>query len=127
MTDALFLSAFLDTTLPRAEWTHAAHVRMAYLMLSQGEGFPTIRDGIRRYNAAHRSSGYHETITVAFVRLVEVALAQTPDLDWPAFAEAHPALFSPTVLERHYAPETLRSPEAKGGWIEPDREPLPTP
>ena len=125
MTDEAFLAAFQDTSLPRAQWTHEAHVRMAFLMLSRGEGLDEIREGIRRYNAAQRSSGYHETITIAFVRLVQAALVQTPGIDWFAFAQAYPALFPPQVLERHYAPETLRSPEARATFVAPDRQPLP--
>ena len=125
MTDEHFLSAFRETSLPREEWTHEAHVRMAFLVLAQGGGLEEIRLGIRRYNAAQHSTGYHETITVAFARLVEVARVATPDLDWPAFSKAHPELFVPTVLNRYYSRETLRSPEARAAFIAPDRQPLP--
>lgn len=125
MTDEEFLLAFQDTSLPRAEWTHEAHVRMAFLVFAQGQGLEEIRLGIRRYNAAQRRSGYHETITVVFARLVEVARAATPELGWPAFAQAHPELFTPAVLNQYYTHEALRSPEARIAFIAPDRQPLP--
>jgi 16S rRNA (guanine527-N7)-methyltransferase len=127
--DAEFLRAFEDATLPRAAWTHAAHVRMAFLALAQrpaDDALAWIRDHIRAYNAAQGNhTGYHETVTVAFVHRVADARARTPDLDWPAFADAHPELLHPSVLLDHYAPETLKDNTARLVFVPPDRAPLP--
>jgi hypothetical protein len=65
MTDDEFLCAFERCTLARRDWTHEAHVRMAWLYLSRGgEGPPhtppipsdadvfiRVRDGIKKLNA----------------------------------------------------------------------------
>ena len=64
--------AFEDTSLPRAEWTHRAHLTVAlwYLTRHSGrEATARIRTGIKRYNAAKGvlttpTGGYHETLTL---------------------------------------------------------------
>jgi hypothetical protein len=54
--DTEFLTAFEKGVLPRPEWTHRAHLRMAYLYLRPCPDadtiLPTIRGRIRAYNAA---------------------------------------------------------------------------
>ena len=129
MSDDEFLAAFDETTLPAAAWTHAAHVRMAYLKftrLPDGEALAAIRSGIQRYNAAQGNHpGYHETITVAFARLIADRMGPADPRPWPEFAAEHPELMSPAALERHYSRETLFSAEARAAFVPPDREPLP--
>jgi hypothetical protein len=83
MTDDEFLAAFEARTLPKAQWTHAAHVRMAWLYLTRlhfAAALDRVRDGIRCYNAAVGSDGYHETITVAFTLLIHARLTNA-DID----------------------------------------------
>ena len=84
MTDDEFLSRFESAALSRSEWNHAAHLRMAYLYLKNGDSWeavlPQVRERIRRFNAAHRNySGYHETITATFLLVVHHRLHQTTD------------------------------------------------
>ena len=73
---------FLERTLPRAEWTHEAHLRVGLLHLLRyppGESLDRLRVGIREYNEAvgvrnTDSSGYHETITRFYVERIAVFL-----------------------------------------------------
>jgi hypothetical protein len=128
MTDKEFLTAFESSTLSRRDWTHAAHLRTAWLYLTRlplGEALHRVRDGIRRYNAAVRSDGYHETVTVAFVALVGSRLRAGED--FAGFRTRNPDLFaqSPSVLERHYSRAALCSAVARQQFVRPDREPLP--
>ncbi len=131
MNDADFLAAFENTTLPRPEWTHEAHVRMAYLYLRAGtlkENLPRIRERIRAYNTAQGNpTGYHETITVAFAHLIAACLKEeTASVQgWPQFRDTHEDLLDSRILHRHYSKETLASPEARAGFVEPDKTPLP--
>ena len=62
----------LDLSLPKPEWTHAAHLTAtAWLVTTQGQGLERELPGIiRRYNVAAGGvnsdvEGYHETITQA--------------------------------------------------------------
>src|SRR5215218_2173125 len=65
---------FEDGSLPRAEWTHEAHLTMAlwYLRLHpRDEATRLVRDGIRRYNEGQgNATGYHETITLAWIAVI---------------------------------------------------------
>jgi hypothetical protein len=130
MTDEEFLTAFERCTLPRVLWTHAAHVRMAWLYLGRlpvGDALDRVRDGIRRYNAANHSDGYHETITVACVALVRARMATAgAGEDFDGFRARNPDLFDRTIalLHRHYDPATLSSAVARHRFVAADREPL---
>jgi hypothetical protein len=128
MTDDEYLAAFESCTLPRAAWTHAAHVRLAWLYLTRlpfDAALDRVRDGIRRYNASVGSDGYHETVTVAFTMLIRSRLSAGED--FPAFRARNPELFEgrAKLLRRHYDPTTLASATAKQQFVAADREPLP--
>ena len=136
--DAEFLARFEAGALPRAEWTHAAHVRVAFLCLRAEAAFEMalgrIRRGIRHHNEAQgiantETSGYHETLTQAWGRLVAAALAHDAgaSADAAAFLSAHPGLLRQETLLEHYSRARLMSPEARAGWLPPDLLPLPEP
>jgi len=133
MTDDEFLTAFETGTLPKPRWTHVAHVRMAWLYLCRlpfDHALTRIRDGIRRYNAAVGTppDGYHETITVAYARLIHARMREaTCEEDFLAFTARCPELIERTLtaLLRHYARETLFSPAAREQFVEPDLAALP--
>src|SRR5262245_24080294 len=129
MTDDEFLAAFEAAAIPRKDWTHEAHVRMAWLYLPRlpfGEVVEHMGDGIETLEGRIGSpDGYHETITVAFVRVIASRLRDRED--YGRFRDRNPDLLDRTLtaLLRHYAKERLFSPEARKGFIEPDREELP--
>ncbi|MBC8137682.1 MAG: hypothetical protein H8F28_17515 [Fibrella sp.] len=130
--EATFLKAFESCTLPRSEWTHRAHLRMAYLYLRERPDvsalLPTVRQRIQTYNQANRNrSGYHETITVGFLCLVADRLKRASIPTFADFERENADLFAPGVesLLRHYERETLFSPVARTAFVPPDREPLP--
>ena len=72
------VTAFEQTTLLRAEWTHRAHLTVATWYLAQHSvetATPLIRNGIRKLNAAlgivsDADHGYHETITRFYIGLI---------------------------------------------------------
>lgn len=129
MTDDEFLAAFEATTLPRPAWTHEAHVRMAWLYLTRlpfDQAVQRARAGIRAYNAAQGNhTGYHDTVTVAFVRLIAARL--TAGEGFVAFLARNPDLLDRhrPSLGRHYSRATLESAAARERFVEPDLLPLP--
>jgi hypothetical protein len=138
MSDDEFLAGFEGCTLARPEWTHEAHVRMAWLYLrrySLAEATELVRKGIRRLNATFTSSscwpkrnakdGSHDTITVAFLRLIAARFRS--DDDFPTFRALNPDLFDRTLsaLLYYYTKERLHSAEARRIFIEPDVKELP--
>ena len=117
MRDDEFLAALEDTTLPLSAFDHRAHVRAGYLYLERhglGGGIERFATALKRFAAAHGKDGlYHETITVAFLALINEHRALRPGAAWEDFAAANPDLFDRSTLGRFYAPEELASPEAR--------------
>lgn len=123
-------------TLPKAEWTHAAHLQAALWWHRHHPDL--VQDGkigevIRRYNEATGtentdSSGYHETITLAYLRLTRWFIGQYPaEMELSSIAEA---LLNSTFAARewpleHWHKETLFSALARREWVEADIQPLP--
>src|SRR5688500_14403847 len=77
----------MDRTLPKAEWTHAAHFASACWLLRhpQIDAMREMPAFIRAYNEATgvantETSGYHETITVASLRAARAWLAARPTM-----------------------------------------------
>jgi hypothetical protein len=125
----------LARTLPKAEWTHEAHLAAcAWLVLERPDIVPErdLPDHIRRYNESvggvnDATQGYHETITQVSIRGVRLALAAGPA---GALVERVNALLRSPQGRRDwplnfYTRETLFSVEARLGWVEPDLVPLP--
>ena len=123
-------------TLPRAEWTHAAHFAAAvWLIRTLPEGGPErdMPDLIRAYNLSvgnenTDTGGYHETITRAslhVVRKVLSTLRATAPLDLATNAVLDAGYAEKDWLLKHWRRETLFSVEARRNWVAPDLEPLP--
>lgn len=126
-----FLEAFETCRLEKAGWTHAAHVRMAWLYqerLGLEAALAKVIEGIRRYNGSQGNvTGYHETITQAFFHLVAYRRLCTPGVSWAEFSATHADLSgrAGTLLRRHFSEALLGADDAKGVFLEPDRTPLP--
>jgi hypothetical protein len=121
-------------TLPKAEWTHAAHFAAAVWVLT-GRQYDAARDMpglIRAYNEATGvantdTDGYHETITQASLRAASAWLDAHAG---QSRAEALASLLASPYgrsdwLLIHWSREALFSAEARRGWLEPDLKPLP--
>jgi hypothetical protein len=124
MTDDELIAALEDTTLPETRFDHTAHLRTAYLLLRR-DGFPSaiarMSSALKRYAASKgKADRYHETITVAYLALVQQHMAMRGDADgWPHFARANPELFDRRLLQHYYRDETLRSDLARRTFVMP--------
>lgn len=128
MNDHCFLAAFESAAIPNERWTHRDHVRIAFLYLRDlhfDDALGRLRSGIRELTRANGAidtptSGYHETVTVAWARLVAAAIAPGCAMDFETFAHNNPALLAKDRLRAHYSKERLMSPEARATFVEPD-------
>jgi hypothetical protein len=136
MKDDDYLRRFEDQSLPLDLWNHRAHLKVAYLYLirfSFDESLRKLRTGIQAYNAAHKiadsqTSGYHETMTNAWLQLVHTTLSQFgPAACADAFFEVQAQLSQKRALLLFYSRERIMSLEAKRSFIPPDLAPLPQP
>jgi hypothetical protein len=124
-SDDDFLEAFRTCALPLGDFDHRAHVRAGYLYVTRhGLGLAIERFGkdLRAFAAAHGKNGlYHETITVAFLALINERIVFGGDRGWDSFAADNPDLFRRDSLTPFYAPEELASPEARRVFLLPRR------
>jgi len=126
----------LARTLPRAEWTHEAHLAATTYLLTRRPDvdldaeLPGI---IRRYNESvggvnNDTEGYHETITRIFLHGVRLFLAEASLRD-PLYEIVNELLLSPMGRRdwplRFYSPPRLFSVEARRQFVTPDIAALP--
>ena len=128
---------FCACELSRGEWTHEVHLAVGLWHVAQhgaAEAMPRLREGIRRLNehngvANTSTGGYHETITRAYVHLLDAFLARR------AAGDLHSAcgellagrLADRSLLLHFYSSALLMSARARAGWVEPDLAPLALP
>ncbi len=126
----------LARTLPKPEWTHAAHFAAALWLMRHRPAFdlPHVMPGfIRAYNEATGvantgSSGYHQTITQASLRAARAEMARH-DVEAPLHAVLNALLAtklgkSDWPLE-YWSKDLLMSAGARLEWRDPDIKPLP--
>ena len=125
---------FADCTLPRERWTHQAHLTVALWYLARhtrAEATRLIREGIKRYNRAcgvrtTPTSGYHETLTLFWIRIVGGYLERAAG-DSRSLVHLVNGLLSDhdtSLPLNYYSRERLMSGEARARWVEPDLKAL---
>ena len=127
-------TGLLDRTLPRAEWTHEAHLAACLWLVVERPDIDLPRELpgiIRAYNVSvggvnDATQGYHETLTQLYIRGVRAFACAHPDGDLAARVNA--LLISPLGARdwplRFYSRERLFSAQARLGWAEPDLAPI---
>ena len=102
MTDAEFLAALENCTLPAAAFRHRDHLRAGWTYLQGmpfGAALDRMREALQRYAASHgQPERYHETVTVAYMSLLQTHRALNPADSWEQFVAANPALFEAGLL-----------------------------
>ena len=126
----------LERTVPRAEWTHEAHLAATVYLLLRRPDVDLDRqlpDIIRSYNESvggvnDDTQGYHETITRVFLHGVRLFLEEA-DASEPLHELVNQLLLSPMGKRdwplRFYSRERLFSVEARRAFIAPDLAALP--
>jgi len=126
LSDAEFLRQFDAGTLEPAAFDHAAHLRAAWLCLREApfrDAVGRLRRGLKRLAiSAGKPQRYHETITVAYARLVHRQMRFLgKDLPFDAFQAGSPELFAPQLaaLKAIYPDDILDSAEARKTFVPP--------
>jgi hypothetical protein len=127
-------AAFHDHSLPKAQWTHHAHLKVGMwtlLKFSPENALVRLREGIRAYNESvgglnTPTSGYHETITAFYVWAIaqflkSVDRSRSPDELGEELIQRYGDKELPL---RYWSKEKLMSTEARQAWVEPDLCPL---
>src|SRR5438046_2356665 len=128
---------FLARTLPKAEWTHEAHLATTTWLLLKRPDIDADKELpglIRRYNESvgglnSDSEGYHETITRVFLQGVRLFLSEA-DPKEPLHELVNQLLLSPMGRRdwpsRFYSGERLLSVEARRAFVQPALAALPS-
>jgi hypothetical protein len=123
----------IERTLPKADWTHAAHFAAA-LWLLRHRGAAAFRDMpplIKAYNEATGvantdAGGYHETITIASLRVARAWLIERRGM--PLHAALAELLASPYGRSdwplAYWSRERLFSVIARRTWVDADLRPF---
>jgi len=126
----------LDRSLPKPEWTHAAHFAATLWLLRHRPDLDLPREMpvlIRAYNEATGlantdTQGYHNTITQASLRAACAHLAGYPSTA-PLHQVANDLMASELGrsdwLLIYWSRPRLFCVEARRAWIDPDLKPLP--
>ena len=124
-----FMSAWETGRLPKAQWTHAAHVAMgsAYVVRYGPAAVDELRRGIKRHNAAvgtldTETSGYHETLTCFWTGVLSRYLEGASD-PWLAACSAVEKFGEERDLPRlYYSFDVVKDRTARAAWVPPDLE-----
>jgi len=130
MADEPFVRAFERGEVPPSAFDHRSHLRVAWVYLreaaSRDEALARIRTQIQRFAAAAgKSQKYHETITIAWMILLDEVRGRVPaGGELGEAIRACPALADKDLPLRFYSRDRLFSDDARTGWVTPDIGPL---
>src|SRR6202007_209504 len=103
-TDEL-LRQFEDCSLPLDRFRHRVHIQIPFLYLRKYPALDVLRrfpEALKRYADAHGKTGlYHETITWAYILLIQERMQRAPQVQtWEEFAATNEDLltWSGTIL-----------------------------
>ncbi len=125
MTDAEVVARF-EAGDP-GSFHHRDHVRTAYAYLRTqppAAAIESFTSALRRSATAQgKPELYHETITWAYLLLIQERIARGDAATWDDFRAANADLFTwkPSILDRYYRTETLASEVARRVFVMPDR------
>ena len=128
-----FVQRWRDGKLPRAEWTHAAHVAVAAYHAFDHRGevlFAEIKAGIIHHNNSvgtlnTEESGYHETLTRLWVQVTQEFVRKR---NFPTRLEAVKSAVQTFGEDRehhklYYSFNVVKDKRARREWVPPDRRP----
>jgi|SRR5580704_7195142 hypothetical protein len=127
VTDLEFVRAFERCEIPNEGFHHRDHIRLAWIYLKlygPDEASSRIGEAIRNFAAHHgKSTLYHETVTVAWMRLIaQAAHCET----FSQVAGEFPEFLDKSYLAEFYSDELLKTDGARKSFADPDRKPLPS-
>jgi len=126
LTDETFIAELEACSLPQAAFDHAAHVRAGYAYLIRlpfPDAVARMCGTIKKYADSIGKAGlYHETITIAFMALIQEHLYLRGDGGgWTGFRDQNPELLRKEALLAYYPKTVLESADARMRFVLPPR------
>ena len=105
------------------ELSHEEHVQLGYYYLKKQSLLQVLTElpnKLRRYAESKGAPNlYHETITWAFLTLINERLHTGPNASWEEFSKANPDLLESKVLAKYYPKEVIDSEVARSIFVLP--------
>jgi hypothetical protein len=130
--DQNFRKEFEACKFPPSEFNHCAHIRLAYVYLSEHDvntAHQLMRSALLSFLEYHGVdvSKYHETITLAWIMAVRHFMENTSDSEsFDIFIGKNPRMLDSKIMMTHYSADVLFSDEARAKFVEPNLDPIPT-
>lgn len=125
----MLVQKFESCQLSLAEFKHREHLTVALWYLSrltEHDAIERMREGLQRFITYHGETGYHETITIFWLKVVRGFLEQTsaarplPDLA-NELLETHG---DSRLINDYYTKELISSEEARRILVQPNVKPF---
>jgi hypothetical protein len=129
--DLDFRAAFEAGAYAPADFSHRAHVRLAYVYLADCDvdlALERMRAALLMFLSHHNipASKYHETLTRSWLLAVNHFMHRTPVASSADdFIGRNSILLDSKVMLTHYSAGRLFSDEARADFLEPDLDPIP--
>lgn len=108
---------------------HRQHVDLAWRYLHMTDQITAeawMREAIQHVARKHGASDkYHETRTIAWIRLVGTHVRKSDASNFDEFIAHNSDLLNSQLLDHFYTSEVLQGASARQHWVEPDVAPLP--
>ena len=130
-SDREFRAAFEAGAYAPADFSHRAHVRLAYVYLAESDvdlALERMRAALVRFLSHHDipASKYHATLTRAWILAVHHFMHRSPEAFCADdFIARNPLLLDGRIMLTHYSADLLFSDQARAGFIEPNLDPIP--
>lgn len=128
MTEQEFYEQFENATLDARIFNHSNHVKMAWIYLQKfdlPEAMAKFSEALKKFATANGAPKlYHETITFAFLILINERMKAVEKLqNWDEFVKNHPDLLNwkDNILKKYYQEKTIKSAFAKKVFVFPDK------
>jgi hypothetical protein len=129
--DREFQAAFSAGAYAPADFSHRAHVRLAYVYLAGSDperALADMRAALVAFLSHHAipASKYHETLTRAWILAVHHFMHRTAACtSADEFIDRNPVLLDSRIMLTHYSAGLLFSEAARAQFVEPDLDPIP--
>jgi hypothetical protein len=129
--DLDFRAAFEAGAYAPADFSHRAHVRLAYVYLADCDvdlALERMRAALLMFLSHHNipASKYHETLTRSWLLAVNHFMHRTPEASSADdFIASNRVLLDSKIMLTHYSAGRLFSDEARADFVEPDLDPIP--
>jgi hypothetical protein len=130
-SDREFRAAFEAGAFAPADFSHRAHIRLAYVYLAESDvdlALERMRAALVSFLSHHGipASKYHATLTRAWILAVDHFMHRSREASsGDDFIARNAPLLDTRNMLTHYSAELLFSDQARADFVEPNLDPIP--